>query len=209
MASTICVAPPVVTSREKASAIRASGNANVTTPHPSTPVGMPSASTIAATEISSSIARWHGCCASRYPARGQPSALQSAMKPACFPEQLWWIGEGSAPHSRSSSVAPAFASRLRAASSCSGRARCDAHAIAISVGSRSGQARTTGTAWIGFAALRRWVTSIASPADFDDLAVSHWPMACTLCRASTQAPPRDLDDERLHSGSVGQRQAGS
>ena len=47
---------------------------------------------------------------------------------------------GAAPVSRSASVAPACASSVRTASSCSGRARCEAHAIAISRSARSGRA---------------------------------------------------------------------
>ena len=48
----------------------------------------------------------------------------------------------------------------RTAASCSGAARCDAQAIAISRSSRSGRARTSGSAWIGFADERRNVTSV-------------------------------------------------
>ena len=75
--------------------------------------------------------------------------------PACLPEQLCCSGVGSAPHSSSSSAAGAFASRLRTAASCSGDARWDADAIAISSVVRSLRARTSGNAWNGFADERR------------------------------------------------------
>ena len=68
------------------------------------------------------------------------------------------------PHSRSSSVASAFASSDRTGSSCSGRARWEAEAIAISLGLRSSRARTSGSAWNGFAEERRYATSCGSPA---------------------------------------------
>ena len=56
------------------------------------------------------------------------------------------------------------ASSARTASSCSGGARCEAQAIAISRSSRSGLARTSGSAWSGFADERRKVSSCGSPA---------------------------------------------
>ena len=78
--------------------------------------------------------------------------------PACLPEQLCSSSVGSAsavPHSSSSSPAGAFASRLRTAASCSGEARWEADAIAISSLVRSSRARTSGSAWNGFAEERR------------------------------------------------------
>ncbi len=55
--------------------------------------------------------------------------------------------------------------RRRTGSSCSGLWRCEAHAIAISSSASSGNVRTTGSAWSGFAALRKYVTSEGSPHD--------------------------------------------
>ena len=67
-----------------------------------------------------------------------------------------------------------------------GPARCDAHAIAISSSSRSGRARTTGSAWIGFADERRKVTSSGSPATRTIRPSRRRPRA--PCRASTTSP---------------------
>ena len=101
--------------------------------------------------------------ASRYPSVGQSFTRQSSSIAACFPEQLCSSRVGSGPHSRSSSLASAFVRRRCTGSSWSGRWRCDAQAIAISASSRSGRARTIGSAWIGFAELRKNVTSAGSP----------------------------------------------
>src|SRR5581483_6380095 len=108
--------------------------------------------------------------------------------PACLPEQLWKIFSGGRPScrpsSRSSCVASARFSRRLTASSCSGVAWCDAHAIAISLASRSSRARTSGSAWIGFDELRRKHVSAPSPASATT-APSLTATACTRWRAST------------------------
>ena len=107
--------------RTRAPSARASARRS-TTPQPSTAVGIDSGSTSAAAATSASIACWHGM-------RGEPVALgrpavrrgRASSIAACFPEQLCSRRVGSGPHSRSSSVASAFASRLRTGSSWSGR----------------------------------------------------------------------------------------
>ena len=171
-------------------------------PQPSTPIGISAGSTSAAAETSSSMACWHGCSSSRYPSSGQPRARQRASIPACFPEQLCSIRVGPAsaprvPHSRSSSPAGAFASRLRTASSCSGRARWDAHAIAISVSSRSVRARKSGRAWTGFTELRKYVTSSGVTSRRYDLAAGHRDRVRSMTCLDDIAPD-GFDDDRLH-----------
>ena len=114
--------------------------------------------------------------------------------PACLPEQLCCSGVGSAPHSSSSSPAGAFASRLRTAASCSGDARWDADAIAISSVVRSSRARTSGSAWNGFAEERRYATRCASPA-CSMTAPSRTATACTTVRRLDDVPaPHDHPD---------------
>src|SRR3989337_3069405 len=113
--------------------------------------------------------------------------------PACLPEQLCSTAVGpkpnpAVPHSSSSSCAGAFASRLRTAASCSGEPRCEAEAIAISSVVRASRARTSGSAWKGFAEDRRNATRAASPA-CSTTVPSRTATACTACVAST-TPPR-------------------
>ena len=83
--------------------------------------------------------------------------------------------------------AGAFASRLRTAASCSGEARCEADAIAISSLVRSSRARTSGSAWNGFAEERRYATRSGSPA-CSTTAPSRTATACTRCVASSTSP---------------------
>src|SRR6188474_2485979 len=90
----------------------------------------------------------------------------------------------SVPHSSSSSRAGASARSRRTTASCSGAARCEAHISAISSSSRSGRARTAGSAWIGFADERRNVTRLGSPAA-SSILPSRSATAWTTCRAST------------------------
>ena len=88
-------------------------------------------------------------------------------------------------------AAGALASRLRTAASCSGEARWDADAIAISSVVRSSRARTSGSAWNGFAEERRYATRSASPA-CSTTAPSRTATACTTCVASTTSPRRTI-----------------
>ena len=86
-------------------------------------------------------------------------------------------------------VAGAAASSARTRASCSGRARCDAHAIAISRSSRSGRARTSGSAWIGFAEERRNVTSRGSP-PLRRSSARRAPRRRGRCARASTTPPR-------------------
>ena len=70
-----------------------------------------------------------------------------------------------------------------------GEARCDAEAIAISSVVRSSRARTSGSAWNGFADERRNATRFESPAS-STTAPSRTATAWTMCLASTTPPPR-------------------
>src|SRR5687768_15045636 len=113
--------------------------------------------------------------------------------PACLPEQLWWSGSGGrpswTPHSSSRSRAGAVERSRRTASSCSGSARCEAHAIATSRSPRSSRARTSGSAWIGFDEERRKSSSPGSP-ERSTTSPSRTATAWTRCLDSTTGPRR-------------------
>ena len=114
--------------------------------------------------------------------RGTARGSRRASRSSCARS-----GSAPPPHSSSSSAAGASERRRRTTASCSGAARCEAQASAISSSSRSGRARTTGSAWIGFADERRYVTSDASPAE-SSTRPSRTATACTMWRASTTSP---------------------
>ena len=92
---------------------------------------------------------------------------------------------------------PAGCARL---SICAGSARCEAHAMAISRSARSGRARASSRAWIGFALERKRQTSSGSPAAATT-SPSRTATAWTRWRAST-VPPRQTD---TLSGSMARR----
>src|SRR5918992_6107233 len=109
--------------------------------------------------------------------------------PACLPEQLCRSRlPSTGPHSRSSSLDHERASSSLTASSCSGAAPWEAHAIAISSTERVSYARTSGSACKGFAADRMNVTRSGSPQNSRTLSPSTR-TAWTRCRDST-TPPR-------------------
>ena len=176
------------------SAIRSSGSAKVTTPQPSIAVGI---SLLAAGRPPrpprpASPAAPGGRAAG---SRASPSrcARQSASIPACFPEQLCRsalgrLALGAALELVLAGRAP-WRAATRTASSCSGRPDGRRDAIASSRSSRSGLARTTGSAWIGFADERMKVTSPPSPASATT-APSRTATAWTVWRASTMSPRR-------------------
>ena len=82
--------------------------------------------------------------------RGSPRACRSS----CAGSATGRLRSRGRPRSREQSARSA-----RTASSCSGSARCEAQAIAISRSSMSGLARASGSAWSGFADERRKVRS--------------------------------------------------
>ena len=174
-------------SRAKAWAQRSRGSANVGTPQPSTATGIESGSTSAAPATSAQQLALQRMRREAVAVRLVAALAAEDEKARVLPEHVCSSGVGSGPVSRSASVAGAAASNARTASSCSGRCPCDAHAIAISRSSRSGRARTSGSAWSGFAAERRKVRTRASPASAT-ICPSRTATACTVCSASTTSP---------------------
>ena len=101
--------PSSRSSRANACAMRSSVRPYVTTPQPSTAVGMRRGLDLRrARRPRRAAPAGTGCDARRYPSVGQPRSRQSSSIAACLPEQLCSILVGSGPHSRSSSVAFAF-----------------------------------------------------------------------------------------------------
>ena len=76
-------------------------------------------------------------------------------------------------------------------------AACEAQRSTTCSSSSSGRARTTGSAWIGFADERRKVTSAGIARRQLDAAVAHRDRVDDVARLDDR-PARDLDDDRVH-----------
>ena len=144
-------------------------------------------STSAAAATSSSIARWHGWSE-------QPVALDRPTLGSTEREEARVLaGAVVLDALRADPALEVVLGRRRrgenrrTTASCSGVAPCEAQASATCSSSRSGRARTTGSAWSGFADERRYVTSPGSPAA-SSTRPSRTATAWTTCRASTTSP---------------------
>ena len=154
------------------------------TPQPSTAVGTSSPAGCDPRPPPHAARCWSGCAravAGRLPA----SRVADSEEAACFPTVVMDRARRAALLLAALEVVlgrGACASRVRTAAICAGSARWEAQAIAISASPRSGRARTSGSACIGFALERRKQTS--PDAGRRDAAPSRTAAAWTRWRAS-------------------------